>query len=82
MTDFKHGDVVKICRPNKKEHGWVGRFIEPIQVNPGNPFGWVAFNKAKEERTAPPPTTDLHKQDKYPRTFFPLSQILLLELTS
>jgi len=76
MTDFKHGDPVKIHRPAKKEHGWIGRYIEPIEVVPGRPHGWVAFNK-KDKSALPPAEYDkLRRQDDYPRLFFPLSQLV------
>jgi len=75
MNDFKYGDPVKINRPGRKEHTWLGRYIEPIEVVPGRPFGWVAFNK-KDRATLPPSDYDkLRRQDDYPRTFFPLSQL-------
>jgi hypothetical protein len=79
MADLKPGEVVKIHRPNKKEHGNVGRFIT---AEPDTAFGWVAFWKSVDARTGPPPPTHLHKQDLYPRRLFPLSQILPCELTS
>jgi hypothetical protein len=80
MSTLKIGDPVKIHRPNKKEHGWLGRYIEPIQVEGGQPFGWVAFDKKDKGAALPPSDWDkLRRQENYPRTFFPLSQILPYE---
>lgn len=75
MSDFKYGDPVKINRPNKKEHGWVGRYLEPIQLEGGRPHGWVAFEKKDKTKLPPADWNKLRRQDDYPRTFFPLSQI-------
>lgn len=83
MPDFKLGDAVRISRPHKKEHGWIGRYIEPIEVVPGRPFGWVAFDKKEKGATLPPGDWDkLRRQDNYPRLPFPLSQILPYEPAS
>lgn len=82
MADFKLGDPVKICRPNKKMHGWLARFTSQES---DTPFGWVAVEEAEKDRltTLPPADADkLRRQDKYPRKLFPLSQIQRYEQPS
>lgn len=74
MSDFKPGAAVKIHRPAKNMHGAIGRFVETA---PDPHFGYVAFHKKKPNEL--PPVESLHRQTDYPRTLFPLSQILPYE---
>ena len=70
MASYKYGDPVHIHRPNKKMHGLIGRFL----TAPDAAFGYVAFHKKKPDEL--PPADALHRQADYPRTLFPLSNIL------
>jgi hypothetical protein len=73
MADFKSGAAVKIHRPAKKGHGWIGRFIE---LGPDPHFAWVAFDTKAKCVVLPPGDSDkLRRQDNYPRTLLPLSNI-------
>lgn len=69
MADFKHGDPVRIHRPNKQYHGWLARYSE----KGGEGFGFVAFSS--QDKHQMPDLDKMRNQGLCPRKLFPLSQI-------
>lgn len=63
------GAPVKVVRPGKKQHGWLGRLVEQE-----GPHAWVAFTAAPA--VAAPDTTDTAKLRKARHLLrFPTSQL-------